>query len=254
MRRLLLLFILAAGCAEASHVHTPPNYGVAAPPTDPVANLSWRASAGCRSEAECWSHLREAQGLMPMCLAQGDGVCPAMTWVMSTSEQRARWFEGQRLEQERRLEAERWAAQRRAEEEARRRAEAEAIQREADRLQAEARRTEEEYDQARRDVADNRTACEVKHDESACAVLSTFTARYPSDAKTPELAAILQKHAAFVAAQGRRSGGARSPAAADDQSPAVSGRVCCCDGTVSPTCTYVKRGCCSHHGGVCACN
>lgn len=33
-----------------------------------------------------------------------------------------------------------------------------------------------------------------------------------------------------------------------------SGRVCCCDGSISPTCTYVKRGCCSHHGGVCACN
>jgi len=36
--------------------------------------------------------------------------------------------------------------------------------------------------------------------------------------------------------------------------PAVSeGRVCCCDGSVSPTCTYVHRGCCSHHGGVCEC-
>ncbi|WP_281311988.1 hypothetical protein [Polyangium sp. y55x31] len=32
------------------------------------------------------------------------------------------------------------------------------------------------------------------------------------------------------------------------------GRVCCCDGTVSPTCTTVHRGCCSRHGGVCACN
>ncbi|WP_437477423.1 hypothetical protein WME75_28275 [Sorangium sp. So ce1014] len=31
------------------------------------------------------------------------------------------------------------------------------------------------------------------------------------------------------------------------------GRVCCCDGSVSPTCTTVKRGCCSRHGGVCAC-
>lgn len=29
--------------------------------------------------------------------------------------------------------------------------------------------------------------------------------------------------------------------------------VCCCDGSVSPTCTTVHRGCCSHHGGVCAC-
>lgn len=25
----------------------------------------------------------------------------------------------------------------------------------------------------------------------------------------------------------------------------------CCDGTISPTCVTVHRGCCSHHGGVC---
>ena len=25
----------------------------------------------------------------------------------------------------------------------------------------------------------------------------------------------------------------------------------CCDGTFSPSCTYVHSGCCSHHGGVC---
>lgn len=32
-----------------------------------------------------------------------------------------------------------------------------------------------------------------------------------------------------------------------------SGAVECCDGTLSPTCTYGRslRGCCSHHGGVC---
>jgi len=29
--------------------------------------------------------------------------------------------------------------------------------------------------------------------------------------------------------------------------------VCCCDGSVSPTCTTVHQGCCSHHGGVCGC-
>ena len=27
--------------------------------------------------------------------------------------------------------------------------------------------------------------------------------------------------------------------------------VLCCDGTESPTCTYVHAGCCSWHGGVC---
>jgi hypothetical protein len=34
----------------------------------------------------------------------------------------------------------------------------------------------------------------------------------------------------------------------------TGGHVCCCDGTLSPTCTTVHRGCCSHHGGVCACD
>jgi hypothetical protein len=33
----------------------------------------------------------------------------------------------------------------------------------------------------------------------------------------------------------------------------LASRVCCCDGTVSPTCTTVHSGCCSRHGGVCGC-
>ena len=34
-----------------------------------------------------------------------------------------------------------------------------------------------------------------------------------------------------------------------------SGNYKCCDGTRSPTCECggPKRGCCSHHGGVCGC-
>lgn len=30
-----------------------------------------------------------------------------------------------------------------------------------------------------------------------------------------------------------------------------SKHVRCCDGSLSPSCTYVHSGCCSHHGGVC---
>ncbi|HRI68557.1 MAG TPA: hypothetical protein PK156_30220, partial [Polyangium sp.] len=44
------------------------------------------------------------------------------------------------------------------------------------------------------------------------------------------------------------------PAPAPAPAPRESGRVCCCDGSVSPTCTTVHRGCCSRHGGVCACD
>lgn len=35
------------------------------------------------------------------------------------------------------------------------------------------------------------------------------------------------------------------------QRRANSCAVRCCDGSCSPTCSYVHRGCCSHHGGVC---
>ncbi|MDC0750005.1 hypothetical protein [Polyangium mundeleinium] len=70
--------------------------------------------------------------------------------------------------------------------------------------------------------------------------------------------------AAAVARERAREAQARAKAAqqqAQKRAKAVQvpreeppGRVCCCDGTVSPTCTTVHRGCCSHHGGVCACN
>lgn len=61
--------------------------------------------------------------------------------------------------------------------------------------------------------------------------------------------------AAAAEAKKRR---AAAPAAEDDSSSdterSSSGNVCCCDGSISPTCRTVHRGCCSHHGGVCACN
>ncbi|WP_437591505.1 hypothetical protein [Sorangium sp. So ce1000] len=40
---------------------------------------------------------------------------------------------------------------------------------------------------------------------------------------------------------------------AQERAQRNAGRVCCCDGTASPSCTTVHRGCCSRHGGVCAC-
>ncbi|RYZ16770.1 MAG: hypothetical protein EOO70_03675 [Myxococcaceae bacterium] len=49
---------------------------------------------------------------------------------------------------------------------------------------------------------------------------------------------------------------ASPPPARPSPPPATGGgnRVTCCDGTLSPSCTYDRpslRGCCSHHGGVC---
>jgi hypothetical protein len=39
------------------------------------------------------------------------------------------------------------------------------------------------------------------------------------------------------------------PKSSQESRPAQHVR--CCDGTLSPSCTYVHSGCCSHHGGVC---
>jgi hypothetical protein len=45
--------------------------------------------------------------------------------------------------------------------------------------------------------------------------------------------------------------GARTSPPPSRQEPAPVQHVRCCDGTLSPSCTYVHSGCCSHHGGVC---
>ncbi|WP_050434195.1 hypothetical protein [Chondromyces crocatus] len=45
-----------------------------------------------------------------------------------------------------------------------------------------------------------------------------------------------------------------APVAPRRPAPQSAGRVCCCDGTLSKTCTTVKSGCCSRHGGVCPCH
>lgn len=42
-----------------------------------------------------------------------------------------------------------------------------------------------------------------------------------------------------------------SPPHAQNQESRPAQHIRCCDGTLSPSCTYVHSGCCSHHGGVC---
>lgn len=70
-------------------------------------------------------------------------------------------------------------------------------------------------------------------------------------AATPAEGARLQQVWLSLTAASR----AKSRAAVPQERPRDDvGRVCCCDGTVSPTCTTVRSGCCSRHGGVCACN
>ena len=60
------------------------------------------------------------------------------------------------------------------------------------------------------------------------------------------------------AACAARSAAPRAPAPAPVQQAPTGGggRLQCCDGSLSPSCSCggSHRGCCSHHGGVCGCN
>lgn len=107
--------------------------------------------------------------------------------------------------------------------------------------------------------------CAVRGDPRACGAIERFITEHPESSHVREAAEKLRlgraaiaeterKVAEEAAAEAERARKTRGP---EREAPATpsgeSGRVCCCDGTVSPTCTTVKRGCCSHHGGVCAC-
>ncbi len=76
----------------------------------------------------------------------------------------------------------------------------------------------------------------------------------------PELEKLRAREAAderrAAAAASRREAAAEARQRAAEVRPqrsSSSNRVRCCDGTLSPSCTYdySLRGCCSHHGGVC---
>ncbi|WP_437687144.1 hypothetical protein [Sorangium sp. So ce176] len=91
-------------------------------------------------------------------------------------------------------------------------------------------------------IAAQQQAGEAAEREAARAAAEREAARAGEEQRAREAA-----ETPASAPPGGRSG------AQEPQRPASEGRVCCCDGTLSPTCTRVKRGCCSHHGGVCAC-
>ena len=73
--------------------------------------------------------------------------------------------------------------------------------------------------------------------------LETLRAREAAEERRKAAAASLRE-----AAEARHRAAETRP-----QRPSSSNRVRCCDGTLSPSCTYdySLRGCCSHHGGVC---
>ncbi|EYF05195.1 hypothetical protein [Chondromyces apiculatus] len=138
--------------------------------------------------------------------------------------------------------------------------------------QAEHQRERDREDEAR--AAQERAAwlvldlrgCAERGAAEACAQIERFITTHPQSPDVEEAARSLQAGRERIARAARNTG-APSPAAPEPTgsprqplpgspqrpAPPPSGTVCCCDGTVSPTCTTVKRGCCSHHGGVCAC-
>jgi hypothetical protein len=66
-------------------------------------------------------------------------------------------------------------------------------------------------------------------------------------------AAEAARKAAEEAAKKARATGAAQPKQAQKPKPEndCAPYIRCCDGSCSPSCTNVHRGCCSHHGGVC---
>jgi len=107
---------------------------------------------------------------------------------------------------------------------------------------AQARLAEERRAQAERDAAARQAAEEEARRAAA------ESERVEAERRAAEKAAAERRGAEEYEQARQRAEDAVAPERSSSE-----GRVCCCDGTVSPTCTYVKRGCCSHHKGVCPC-
>ncbi|WP_438015567.1 hypothetical protein WMF18_32495 [Sorangium sp. So ce315] len=214
-----------------------------------------RLSRGCQSEPDCLVLELDAQARLDRC-ASG---CELAEADLRASRALVARHRQQREVRQAQIAAERQAGE--AAEAERRRAELEAAD--------EARRQEEAAHAAGLELAASELACAQQGDAAACdALLRYLAGAAPRDERAAQVRASLEKgrrliaerEAARAAEAQREAGGAPAPArpgvgpaAPARPRPASAGRVCCCDGTLSPTCTYVKRGCCSHHGGVCAC-
>ncbi|WP_437935801.1 hypothetical protein [Sorangium sp. So ce341] len=214
-----------------------------------------RLARGCRSEPDCLVLELEARARVDRCASFCEG---AEADLRAASALVARYRQ-EREARQARIEAQRQAVE--AAEAERRRAELEAAEA--------ARRQQEAAHAAELDLAASELACAQQGDAAACdALLRHLAGAAPRDERAAQVRASLEKgrrriaerEAARAAEEQREAEGAPvparpggGPAAPARPRSASEGRVCCCDGTLSPTCTYVKRGCCSHHGGVCAC-
>lgn len=240
-----------------------------------------RLAQGCRSERECARLAAQADARARTCPSASDprvvvrvrldigSSAPPCDEVEEDRRVAHGYLDGftQEREQQAAL-AKQEKASRRREQRAHREAERE--QQRAD-AEAEQRQREEEAWAAQRPLA-----CANGESEAACDGLRAFLATSPRGAHAAEARAALDSHArlelqrrdaqdkaAREEREAREEAARAAATSAPRSTPAVpatpapqdtGGRVCCCDGTVSPTCTTVHRGCCSHHQGVCECN
>ncbi|WP_437575408.1 hypothetical protein [Sorangium sp. So ce887] len=216
-----------------------------------------RLAHGCRSEPDCLVLELEAQARVDRCAS----FCEQAEADLRASSALVARYRRHREARQAQIEAQRQSGE--AAETERRRAELEAAE--------EARRQEEAAHAAELELAASELACAQQGDTAACdALLRYLAGAAPLDARAAQVRAshekgqrlIAEREALRAAGEARAPGPAEAPAPARPSGAGRSGRprpapdedrVCCCDGTLSPTCTYVKRGCCSHHGGVCAC-
>jgi hypothetical protein len=236
-----------------------------------------RLAQGCRSEMECSQLVMQADARTGSCQRTDDpnivlhlrldlrpSAAPCdeveadrrvargyLDWFSRERERQAAWFAEQQA-----ANRQQESALQQAEQERSRAAE-----------EAERRRREDEAWAAQRPLS-----CASGESEPACDGLRAFLAVSPGGAHAVEARAALDSQAQLTIqrldAKYRADRAAREKADRDAASqprptpvapvtstrPETGGHVCCCDGTASPTCTTVHRGCCSHHGGVCACD
>ncbi|AUX25546.1 uncharacterized protein SOCEGT47_060930 [Sorangium cellulosum] len=212
-----------------------------------------RLARGCRSEPDCLVLQLEAKARVDRCASS----CEEAEAALRASSALVARYRRQREARQAQIEARRQAGE--AAEAERRRAELEAAE--------DARRREEAAHAAELELAASELACAQRGDTAACDALLRYLAGVaPLDPRAAQVRAsheegqrlIAEREALRAAGESRAQEAAEAPAPArppraGGPRPASEGRICCCDGTLSPTCTYVKRGCCSHHGGVCAC-
>jgi hypothetical protein len=241
----LTIAVFTVGCAEA--------FGQ----TD---GFEQKMQAGCPTEEACRALQVEARARLQTCQPNTIGYvrcADARADAVVVDGYVARWkrFRHQKSEQaEQKRRAEREAAAEQAIEDRK--------QREEQRVQQRERAEWILLDLPGCSQGDPRRCAEIEQfvrghaeserlDEAATALRAGRAAIAKTEQEQAELA---RREAEDAAKRPRAKPLQAAPGPAPAASPPTNscgGTIRCCDGSCSPTCTTVHRGCCSHHGGVC---